>query len=120
MTWVWVTLFAYVLLCCWLTYWRGPFCFAYNGLIAIGLRRLGVAGITIGARCYVADHWRLALGFCGPQTAFWRHEHYHYARQWRPLGPLMPPVYLALLAVYGYDRHPFEIPAYRAEHPAAP
>jgi hypothetical protein len=35
--------------------------------------------------------------------------------QWSELGPLFPVVYLVLLAIYGYERHPLEVMARRAE-----
>jgi len=44
----------------------------------------------------------------------------HHVRQYERLGPLYLPAYLAIYAVTGYRRHPFELAAWRAEEIAAP
>ncbi|MDP8931826.1 MAG: hypothetical protein M3O70_25470, partial [Actinomycetota bacterium] len=53
-----------------------------------------------------------------PHDHLLAHELVH-VRQAERLGPLMAPVYLGLLAVYGYARHPLERAARRAAHSAA-
>lgn len=49
-----------------------------------------------------------------PDDGMRRHERRH-VRQGLVLGPLFPIVYLVLLAIYGYERHPLEVDATKAE-----
>jgi hypothetical protein len=63
----------------------------------------------------VLKRWRYTAGAIGhvvisriePTPALLAHELTH-VRHAERLGPLLAPVYLALLAVYGYRRHPLE------------
>ena len=68
----------------------------------------GLTGRLIRLRGYAA----MALGHVviatdGPSAALLAHELVH-VRQAERLGPLFLPVYLVLLAVHGYGRHPLE------------
>ena len=84
----------------------GPFTQRYNPLIAWFLQRQGMAAITIGAHCFLADRNRPLT----PQGEV--HERWHF-HQWR-VRPFMAPVYLFWLLVVGYDHHPLENEARRA------
>lgn len=74
-----------------------------------------------GAPGAVLDRWRVAAGALGhviiargqPSAPLLAHELVH-VRHAERLGPFLAPVYLALLAVYGYARHPLERAARRA------
>lgn len=101
----------YVGVCVWAVYGRGDFALAYNPIIAWYLGKLGVVAQCIGARGYLCqplDQWTPAQ-----LLELYEHEGDHYDL-WKKLGPLFPPVYLVLLAIYGYDKHPFEQRARRA------
>ncbi len=102
---------------------------------------ISLAGMLAGAAAGVRPHWRsgvlvfagargltgwvlrsrgFAAGALGhvviaaqePSEQLLRHELVH-VRQAERLGVLMAPVYLGLLAVYGYRAHPLEVAAYR-------
>ena len=88
----------------------------YGGLVERGLRRLGVAGMTLG---------HTILGQTSEGLNFVRdHEHVH-VRQYERWGPLFLPAYLgwsAWLWLKGkdcYRLNPFEIEAYAQHDPAA-
>lgn len=107
-----IVLSAYVGLCVWLVYGRGPFRLAYNPLIAWYLRKLNVVAQCIGARGYLA---RPEYTFSFAQRdELYKHEGWHYQHQWRVWGPLFLPIYWTLLAIYGYDKHPWEQASRRA------
>lgn len=84
-----------------------------RGLPGKVLRRRGYAASAFG-------HVVLSVP-AEPSPQLLAHELVH-TRQAERLGLLMAPVYLALLAVYGYRRHPFERAAYRvaARTPGVP
>lgn len=78
----------------------------------------GLTGRVLRARGYDAGaigHVVLARGT--PSDALLAHELTH-VRQAERLGPLMAPVYLGLLALYGYARHPMERAARLAQRKA--
>ena len=80
-------------------------------LIFAGAR--GLTGWVLRSRGFSAGalgHVVVALD--GPSERLLRHELVH-VRQAERLGVLMAPVYLGLLAVYGYRAHPLEVAAYR-------
>lgn len=107
MTYLLIALAAYGCLVGYVTYGVGPFHYRYSRPVAWLLNRMHMAFITIGAICFTDSPGRVAT---------WqqdRHER-HHTRQWRAWLLLMPPVYLALLAIYGYNRHPQENAARRA------
>ena len=68
------------------------------------MQRRGFAAATFG-------HVVLSIP-ANPSPQLLAHELVH-TRQAERLGILMAPVYLALLAIYGYRRHPLELAAYR-------
>lgn len=77
-----------------------------DGFIATGiggpfgaeLRRRGFSAATLG---------QVILATGEPSPALLAHERLH-VRQSERLGPLFGPLYVALLLVYGYRRHPLE------------
>lgn len=69
-----------------------------RGPLAAQLRRRGFSATTLG---------QVVIAVSEPSEALLAHERVH-ARQAERLGPLFGPAYLALLAAYGYRRHPFE------------
>lgn len=69
-------------------------------------RLLRARGFSAGALGHVVIAAR------EPSEQLLRHELVH-VRQAERLGVLMAPVYLGLLAVYGYQAHPLEVAAYR-------
>lgn len=69
-----------------------------GGLFAARFARRGFAACTLGHVIVAARE---------PNERLLAHERVH-VRQAERLGPLMAPVYLGLLAVYGYARHPLE------------
>ncbi|MDQ3453807.1 MAG: hypothetical protein M3493_14135 [Actinomycetota bacterium] len=80
-------------------------------LIFAGAR--GLTGWVLRSRGFSAGalgHVVVALD--EPSERLLRHELVH-VRQAERLGVLMAPVYLGLLAVYGYRAHPLEVAAYR-------
>lgn len=82
-------------------------------------RARGPAGAVLRSRRYAAGavgHVVIAVGDPGP--GLFAHELVH-VRHAERLGPLTVPVYLALLGVYGYARHPLERAARRAARRAA-
>lgn len=82
-------------------------------------RARGLAGAVLRSRRYAAGaigHVVIAVGDPGP--SLFAHELVH-VRHAERLGLLTVPVYLALLAVYGYARHPLERAARRAARRAA-
>lgn len=111
MTVLWWLLAAYAVGITWQTYGRGPFALTYNPYVAWLVRRLKVVAVTVGARGY------LALPFSAWTAAqlqeLYDHESEH-GRQYRTWGFLFLPVYWLLLAIHGYDKHPWEQRARRA------
>lgn len=107
MTWWQWLLLSYVAACLLLTY-SGRFTVVYVAPVAWLLSQIGMQAITLGRFCCTVRKGMIL------SDAGWKHEHWHWRRQWCVLGPLMPPVYLALLAWKGYDKHPFENAARRA------
>lgn len=75
-----------------------------GGPVMAVLGGLGFRAITLG---------HVVVSQLEPTPALIAHEHCH-ARQAERLGPLMGPLYLVLLARYGYARHPMERAARRA------
>jgi hypothetical protein len=69
-----------------------------RGPAAQFLRVRGFSAMTIG---------HVVVARIEPSEALLAHELVH-VRQAERLGPLMAPLYLALMAVYGYARHPME------------
>lgn len=69
-----------------------------GGLTGRALRLRGFTAITLG---------HVVLAREEPSPALLAHEAVH-VRQAERLGPLIAPVYLGLMAVYGYRRHPME------------
>lgn len=69
-----------------------------RGITGEVVRRRGFAAASLG-------HVVIALE--APSRSLMAHELVH-VRQAERLGPFMAPVYLALLAVHGYQRHPME------------
>lgn len=69
-----------------------------GGLFAARFARRGFVACTLGHVIVAARE---------PTDRLLAHERVH-VRQAERLGPLMAPVYLGLLAVYGYARHPLE------------
>lgn len=69
------------------------------------LTRMKRRAITLGHAVVTADPFEGRLR---------RHELVH-VRQYERLGPAYIPAYLAVWAVRGYRRHPFELAAMRAE-----
>lgn len=110
--WCGAGLVAYVALSAWVVFGRGQFRFVYNPAMALLLRVIQMAAITIGARCYVAKIDYLALVTI--TGTFWKHEYRHY-RQWRAHPFTFAAVYLYRLARYGYHAHPDENDANAAE-----
>ena len=80
---------------------RGP-----RGVSAI-LSRLGRTAMTVGF---------VVIGTEPVRGELLRHELVH-VRQYRVWGPLFLPLYGALYLRYGYDRHPFELAAFRGAGP---
>jgi len=79
----------------------------------------GAAGAVLRSRRYAAaaiGHVVIAVG--DPNPTLFAHELVH-VRHAERLGVLTAPLYLALLAVYGYARHPLERAARRAARRAA-
>lgn len=79
----------------------------------------GPAGAVLRGRRYAAaaiGHVVIAVG--DPSPTLFAHELVH-VRHAERLGVLTAPLYLALLAVYGYARHPLERAARRAARRAA-
>lgn len=79
----------------------------------------GPAGAVLRSRRYAAGaigHVVIAVG--DPTPALFAHELVH-VRHAERLGVLTAPLYLALLAMYGYARHPLERAARRAARRAA-
>lgn len=112
MTILWGILAAYVGLCVYLIYLRGPFCLCYSPLMAVLLRKLNVVAMTIGARGYLV---KPAAEFTPEQIVeLEKHEGWHSDHQWRVFGPLFPPLYLLALAIQGYDHNWFEVKAREA------
>ncbi|HWB70773.1 MAG TPA: hypothetical protein VG452_01020 [Egibacteraceae bacterium] len=88
----------------------GVFVFANaGGITGAVLRGCGFDAGAFGHVVVAAGH---------PDDELMAHERAH-GRQAERLGPLMGPVYLGLLAVYGYARHPLERAARRAVRYAA-
>ncbi|MGI8573799.1 MAG: hypothetical protein ACR2MA_00325 [Egibacteraceae bacterium] len=78
---------------------RGVLVFApVRGLVGAVLRHRGFVATTLG-------HAIIAIRV--PDAELLRHELAH-TRQSERLGLFFAPVYLALTALYGYSRHPFE------------
>jgi hypothetical protein len=69
-----------------------------RGVTGAILRLRGFAAITLG---------HVVVARVDPGRRLFAHELVH-TRQAERLGPLFPPVYLALHAAYGYTRHPLE------------
>jgi len=106
--------------------WAAPVSLA--GLLAgaaAGVRPHWCGGVLVFAGARGPTGWVLrARGFSAgalghvviaaqePSEQLLRHELVH-VRQAERLGVLMAPVYLGLLAVYGYPAHPLEVVAYR-------
>ena len=78
---------------------------------------------VVGGPRWYRKRWQSFSGLALPWAVFlkpdsmdpWfvkRHE-FEHTRQWRRFGPLFPVLYLALLVVFGYRRHPFEVGANR-------
>lgn len=68
----------------------------------------GVTGWVIRRRNFAAGTFgHVVVCTKDPSPALLAHELIH-TRQAERFGPLMAPVYLGLLAVYGYRRHPME------------
>ena len=80
-----------------------------GGPTGAAIRRRGFAATGLG-------HVVISIGEPSPELL--AHELAH-VRQAERLGPFMAPVYLTLLAVHGYQRHPMEIAA-RAAATASP
>ena len=106
MTLLWYAFLVYAALVVALTY--GPFREVYWLPMARLLERIGMAAITIGRFCFARERAYLPLG---EQAR--KHERCHHW-QWMVLFVLFPPVYLILLKIYGYDKHPLEQDARRA------
>jgi hypothetical protein len=81
-----------------------------RGPVAAYLRTRRFSACTLG-------HVIIALRDVPPPLL--AHELVH-VRQGERLGPLLAPLYLALLVVYGYHRHPLERAARRAQRASAP
>ncbi len=78
---------------------RGTLLFPHaRGITGWVLRTRGFAAGTFG-HVVVCTH--------DPEHSLMTHELVH-TRQAERFGPLMAPVYLGLLAIYGYHRHPME------------
>lgn len=75
-----------------------------RGLPRALLERRGIAAMAIGQVVVTRDE---------PTASLLAHELVH-VRQAERLGPLLAPLYLALLALYGYARHPLERAARQA------
>lgn len=98
-----LVLVAYYFLIAWLVYFRGPFQFVYNPVIAWLLDRFGMEAITIGARCYLCDRDRVLT----PERL--KHEEVgHFQNQWRRQPFTFIPQYLYELVRYGYNKMPME------------
>lgn len=69
-----------------------------RGVFTARFARRGFVACTLGHVIVAARQ---------PDAALLAHEHVH-VRQAERLGPLMAPLYLGLMAVYGYARHPLE------------
>lgn len=68
----------------------------------------GVTGAILRRRRYAAAAiGHVVIARSAPGDALLAHELVH-VRHAERLGPLLPPVYLGLMAVYGYRRHPME------------
>ena len=68
----------------------------------------GLVGRILARRGFTAAAWgHTVLARVEPSRRTLDHELVH-VRQAERLGPAFPLLYLALLAVYGYDRHPME------------
>lgn len=74
-----------------------------RGLTAL-LRRMHRSAMTLGFVVVSSEP---------VEGALLAHERRH-VRQYRAWGPLFIPVYLGLVVVYGYRRHPMELAAERA------
>lgn len=86
-------------------------CTRVSGLPGTLMRRRGYAASALG-------HVVVATG-AAPSPSLFAHELVH-VRQAERLGPLMGPTYLALLAAYGYPRHPMERAARSAQRRIKP
>ena len=75
-----------------------------GGITGWLVRRRGFAAAGLG---------HVVIAVTEPSPALLAHELTH-VRQAEYLGPLMAPVYLVLLAVHGYRRHPMEVAARHA------
>ena len=84
------------------------------------------SGRGVSKRVVRAGPWATTLGavviFWNPDAAeredYLLHEGYH-VKQYLALGPFFLPVYLAFLPFTGWrEKHPLELPAYRASDPA--
>lgn len=81
-----------------------------RGLTGAVLRRRGFDATALG---------HVIVARSTPSAALLAHELVH-VRQAERFGPLFAPLYLGLLAVYGYARHPLERAARRAQRNADP
>lgn len=80
----------------------------------------GLTGAVIARRGFAATGLgHVVISIAEPSPSLLAHELAH-VRQAERLGPFMAPVYLALLAVHGYQRHPLEIAARSAAARAGP
>ena len=102
-----LALYTYVLLCYWLTFWRGPFCVTYNRVIGWLLSHTRMQAITLGSTCYVFSP------FVQLTTVGIRHERWHYEHQWQRWPLTFIPRYLWLLVRWGPRNHPMENEARR-------
>jgi hypothetical protein len=75
-----------------------------RGVVGAVMRRRGFSGAALGHVVLCVD--------AEPSPQLLRHELVH-TRQTERLGLLMAPLYLGMLARYGYRRHPLELAAYR-------
>ena len=85
----------------------GPFREVYFPPAAWLLRKIGMAAITFGRFCCVRERAYIPL----PEVNR-KHERRHHL-QWMVLFVLFPPLYLACLAIFGYNKTPFEQDARR-------
>lgn len=81
-----------------------------DGVVVFAPAR-GLTGAVIRKRGFSATGLgHVVICVTEPSPQLWAHELVH-VRQAERLGPLMIPVYLALLAAYGYTRNPLEMAA---------
>lgn len=84
-----------------------------SGILVFDRRVAGVIWIVSRMRRTAVTYGHVVLGAAPVEGQLLAHE-LHHVRQYERLGPLYIPVYLAIFAVRGYWRHPFEESARRA------